>query len=611
MPTILLFALPTVTAAAVSALLTWGLVRLDSRLHLIATPRSNRWHTKATPNSGGLGIFAGCIAAYLLFADRYLGLVSLGAAAIWALGFLDDRIHLSPLTKLLGQLAISTAVVLTGVTRPLTPWPTVNMAIAIFWVVAITNAFNLIDNMDGVCAGVTVIIAGCQAAMLAARGFGHEAIPFVIVCGAFAGFLVFNYSPASIFMGDSGSMLAGFSLSTLTFTSPLPHSRSVAVGVLYPAMMFAYPVFDTALVSILRRITGKPISQGGRDHSSHRLVSIGMRERSAAWFLWGVTASGVAAGAFATWVPLYAVVAAAALCAFITILGIFLATLPTYPLELIPVICRLRDHLPQITAVLTLLVDSCAAGLALFVASIARYEGQPTARFRQILVAVLVAIVCHALVAVLNRKVLRVKWRYFSLLDIVPIICVAAMSVALTYGVLRAIFDIAIPHVLAFLFFGLTIGFIGALRCGLRLLRESLVSSAPGARRVAIFGTGDMAVTVLTLFRATTFASVVPVMFLTDDDQAEKTSIGGILVRSIRTDISNLCNRHHVSAILYPEGSTGDKTRDMLKWMCDEASLEFLSIDLRLQEANSLTQAKMSDFVRHPEFGQMSTSGGA
>jgi UDP-GlcNAc:undecaprenyl-phosphate GlcNAc-1-phosphate transferase len=537
-------------------------------------------------------------------------MVSVGAGAIWALGFLDDQIHLRPLPKLLGQLVISAVVVLAGVSRPLTPWPVLNMAIAIFWVVAITNAFNLIDNMDGVCAGVTVIIAGGQAAMLAARGYGHEAIPFAIVFGAFAGFLILNYSPASIFMGDCGSMLAGFSLSALTFTSPLPHSRSVAAGVFYPAMMFAYPVFDTALVSILRRITGKPMSQGGRDHSSHRLVSIGMRERSAAWFLWGVTALGVIAGAFATWVPLYAVLAAAVLCAFTIILGIFLATLPTYPLDLIPVVSRLRNRLPQFTAVLTLLVDSCAAGLALFVANIARYEGQPAARFRQILVAVLVAIVCHAIVALLNRKVLRVKWRYFSLLDIVPIVCVAAVSAALTYFVLRGMFNIVMPGGLALLFCGLTVGFIGGLRCGLRLLWESLVSGAPGVRRVAIFGTGDIAVTVLSVFKATSFASGVPVMFLTDDDQAEKTSIGGIVVRSVRTDIRNLCVTHRVSAILYPEGSAGGKTRDMLKRMCDEASLEFLSIDLRLQEATSLPQEGTSDFARHPEFGQTSSSGG-
>ena len=529
--------------------------------------------------------------AYLLFADRYWGVVSVGAAAIWALGFVDDRIHLRPLPKLLGQFTISAAAVLAGVTRPLTPWPVLNIAIAVFWVVAITNAFNLIDNMDGVCAGVTVIIAGCQAVMLAARGYSHEAIPFAIVFGAFAGFLIFNYSPASIFMGDSGSMLAGFSLSALTFTSPLPHSRSVAAGVFYPAMMFAYPLFDTALVSILRRIAGKPMSQGGRDHSSHRLVSIGMRERSAVWFLWGVTAAGVTAGAFATWVPLYAVVVLAVLVAFTTTLGIFLATLPTYPLEVVPTLSRLRRRFPHVTAVLTLLVDSCAAGLALFAADIVLYDGQPATRFRQILLAVVVAIICHAIVAALNRKVLRVRWRYFSLLDIVPLVWVVAMSVALTYFVLRGIFSIVMPRLLTLLFCGLTIGFIGGLRCGLRLLRESLLSSIPGVRRVAIFGTGDMAVTVLTLFKATGFASGVPVIFLTDDDQAENTSIGGILVQSVKTDIGSLCSRHRVSAILYPEGSAGEKTRYMLKRMCDEASLEFLSIDLRLQDAVSLPQA--------------------
>jgi UDP-GlcNAc:undecaprenyl-phosphate/decaprenyl-phosphate GlcNAc-1-phosphate transferase len=574
---------PAILTGAVSAALSYVLTRINGWLQLSAMPRPDRWHTKATPNSGGVAIFIAWAAAYLLFVGGGHGTIALGTTAIWLFGVIDDRVHLRPLPKLLAQTAVAIATVVAGAMRPLTPWPLLNAFIAVIWILAITNAFNLIDNMDGLCAGVTIIIAGTQAVVSAMNGYTLDARLFAIVGGAFAGFLALNYHPARIFMGDSGSMLAGFSLSALTLMSPLAHARLVAGGIFYPVMLFAYPLFDTALVSVLRRMCGRPVSQGGRDHSSHRLASIGLKERDVTWFLWGLTLLGAVAGLLMS-MPLYAISAAVILVVFVSALAMFLATLPAYPLEITPTISRLSPWLPYITATLTLLADSCATGLALFFADITRYEGQiPKGELQQLLVAIPVVIVCHIAIAIMSRNVWPVNWTYFGLVDTFPIIRTASATAVLSYWILASWLHLVIPKGVVLVFAVLSIAFIIGIRSSLRVLRELLGSKVHGIRRIAIFGTGDFAAAVLSLLRTTRFVSGVPVMLLSDKEQNRRTVIGGVRVYPIRDGIERLQAQYHGSAILYPEGSGTAEERDVVRQMCRTAELEFLSVDLRVR----------------------------
>jgi UDP-GlcNAc:undecaprenyl-phosphate GlcNAc-1-phosphate transferase len=150
-----------------------------------------------------------------------------------------------------------------------------------------------------------------------------------VIAGGFAGFLIFNRNPAKIFMGDTGSMLAGFSLATLTIGSPLAHTKVFALELAYPVLTFVYPIFDVALVSILRSIAGRSISIGGRDHSSHRIALAGLGERRTVWILWTLTALGGFAGLLIQWEPLVLGAAAALVLLLFTVFGIFLANLPS------------------------------------------------------------------------------------------------------------------------------------------------------------------------------------------------------------------------------------------------------------------------------------------
>jgi len=314
-----------------SALLTRLQIRADSWLGLTAAPRADRWHALPTPSSGGLAIFLSCAVAYwLAYPGRYPR-IAWAVAALWIFGFLDDRLRFPPALKLAVQVTVAGFVVLGGVAFPATPWYLPNVALSMFWMVMITNAFNLIDNMDGLCAGVVIVIALFRSWLLASEEYRADADLCAILAAAFAGFLVFNYHPARIFMGDCGSLPAGFALGALTLAGPAPHKGPLLTCFFYPALTFAYPIFDTVLVSALRKLTGRPISRGGRDHSSHRLASQGLDQRQVVWILWLLTAFGSSLGIMIHWMPDALFAAGGLLLVLLGTFALSLATLPGYP----------------------------------------------------------------------------------------------------------------------------------------------------------------------------------------------------------------------------------------------------------------------------------------
>lgn len=315
-------------AGALTVALTTLQIRLDHVVRLTAIPRGDRWHRRPTPSSGGIAILGAAAVVYCAgFRGKHVSIV-LGALALWLLGLIDDRLRLGPAAKFVGQSIICACVVASGVVFHATASHPLNLIISFLWLAGITNAFNLIDNMDGLCAGVTVIIAGFRYSLLAARGDWDEANLCALIGGLYAGFLMCNYRPAKIFMGDCGSMLAGFSLAALAIATPIPHTKSFAAGLFYPVLTFAYPIFDTTLVSVLRKLAGRPISMGGRDHSSHRLVLLGLSETSAIWILWALAALGSGIGLMVDWMPAGLIVAGSVLLAGLAAFGRFLAGVP-------------------------------------------------------------------------------------------------------------------------------------------------------------------------------------------------------------------------------------------------------------------------------------------
>jgi UDP-GlcNAc:undecaprenyl-phosphate/decaprenyl-phosphate GlcNAc-1-phosphate transferase len=268
---IVVFIIPFVKKIAIR----WGFIDI---------PDERKLHTKPLPRLGGIAIYLGSIIALALFDLFYLSqLISiiLGATLVSFLGIWDDYRVLKPLFKLTGQITAGIVLILSGVQVSFLPYPALNIAATLLWVVGITNALNLLDNMDGLSGGVATI--ACTFFFLIAvmtRQYLVASLSAALL-GACLGFLYYNFNPASIFMGDSGSLFIGFVLSAIGIKLRFP-SNVAAVTWLIPVVVLGLPVFDTTLVVISRLRRGlNPLVSPGKDHISHRLVKMGLTQREA------------------------------------------------------------------------------------------------------------------------------------------------------------------------------------------------------------------------------------------------------------------------------------------------------------------------------------------
>jgi UDP-GlcNAc:undecaprenyl-phosphate GlcNAc-1-phosphate transferase len=325
-------------AALGAALLTPLVMRMAWRIGAVARPRADRWHQRPTALMGGIALYVSSVAAAALTLPRVLPdpaapvpWLSLWAAAtlVFVLGLVDDRRGLSPSIKLAGEAAAASLLVLSGTRVPCIASPWLAAPLTILWVVGITNAVNLLDNMDGVVAGVVAIAALAVAALGA--GHGEVMVPALCLAGACCAYLLFNFHPARIFMGDCGSLYLGFSISALSLMAGMRHEAGGIAALIAPAAVLAVPIFDTALVIVARRGHGRPVTQGGRDHTGHRLAALGISERNVALLLYAAGAA-LAGGALAAvrWPVEAVVVATGAGFAALGLLGTFLARVPVY-----------------------------------------------------------------------------------------------------------------------------------------------------------------------------------------------------------------------------------------------------------------------------------------
>jgi UDP-GlcNAc:undecaprenyl-phosphate GlcNAc-1-phosphate transferase len=287
-----------VLGALYAAALTPRVIRLAWRLGAVDRPRPDRWHHRPTALLGGIALYAATVAAAALVLPRVGSLEQAGyarwlglwmaATMVFLLGLLDDRRGLGPGVKLAVQAAAAMLLVASGVRIPCVGPAWAAAALTILWVVSITNAVNLLDNMDGAVAGSVAVMA----LTLAALGDGPSEVTVLALClaGACCGFLLYNFHPARIFMGDCGSLFLGFGLSALSLMAGMRHEDSATAALLAPVAVLAVPIFDTTLVIVARRRHRRPIMQGGRDHTSHRLVALGLSETSAVLLLYAGSA---------------------------------------------------------------------------------------------------------------------------------------------------------------------------------------------------------------------------------------------------------------------------------------------------------------------------------
>ena len=267
--------------------------RLAFHFGVLDQPSVRKVHQRPTPLLGGLAIYGALVLALVFFSPPFylveFGAILAGTTWLVLVGFVDDRQGLQPLVKMVGQIIAAAVLIAAGIHVRIFASDILNVALTLFWIVGITNALNFQDNMDGLAAGITAIASLFFFAMAVREELSLVSSLAAALAGASVGFLLYNFNPATTFMGDMGSMVLGFLLSVLAIKLDfrVPAERQVVTWMV-PVVVLGLPIFDTTLVVFTRLREHRSPMQGGKDHTSHRLVSLGLSQRAAVLTLYAV-----------------------------------------------------------------------------------------------------------------------------------------------------------------------------------------------------------------------------------------------------------------------------------------------------------------------------------
>jgi UDP-GlcNAc:undecaprenyl-phosphate GlcNAc-1-phosphate transferase len=566
----------TFVALPVSAGLIWALLHSALGRRLRRAPAGDRWLTAPTPLVGGTGIFGGLLAGVLaavavdaIDASPELVAILLGAGVLYLAGLVDDVRSLPPLAKLGAQLAAAAIALAGGLQVEVVGNDVLAVALALVWLVGMTNAFNLLDNMDGLAA----TLAGIACFWFAIDAYFYDttilALVFSLSLGlACAGFLPFNVRPgrpAAAFMGDSGSQVLGFTLAALGLYSSYNAAGTTIATLLVPVLVLAVPILDTALVSVVRLLEGRPIHQGGRDHTSHRLVYQGLSERRALLLL-SVIAFALGATSLAYNVVdngrialLGVLLTFAALVQFASFLG-DIEREQRLPPERGPWLVRTfvvhRRRLVEVTVDFALICSSFLAAYLILVG------GSGTEYQRHMFMVALPAVLFARYTCFIPFGLYRGVWRYAGARDAAAVVAAVAISAVLAYAFVALTNEWGdFPRSVFVVDALLCVLLVGSSRFGERAL-DSLLESLRqrgSRRRTLIVGAGRGGRSLLRELRETPGQQVVG--FVDDDPRLLRRRLQGVAVIGPTADAAAVLARTRPDVVLV---TIPDAPRDRL-----------------------------------------------
>ncbi len=283
-------------AFGLSLLFTPLAASLARRLGIVDHPDDHlKRHSQPTPYLGGLAVYLAFMLALVVFkfwnqssVSGVVG-VSLGTSLIVFLGLIDDKVQLTPMVKFAGQIVAAIVLIICNMKLEFIHQPELAVIFTILWVVFVTNAMNLIDIMDGLSSGVTIIAGSLFFIIAVQNGRINDMYIMAALGGAVLGFLPYNFPKAKIYLGDTGALMMGFVLASIAMGED--YSKTNPVAVLSPFLILAVPIFDTLFIMFLRHRQGKSMFRGSPDHLALRMVRLGLSKRQTVLILWAVGAS--------------------------------------------------------------------------------------------------------------------------------------------------------------------------------------------------------------------------------------------------------------------------------------------------------------------------------
>ena len=487
-----------IAAAFVAGLALVPILRaLASRAGIVARPSAGRWHQRPTPLLGGVAIAIVVIGGGLTMEPSASLTLTLTCATLMAcVGLADDLLDLKSSTKLVFQIILASVFVYAGHRLQWTNSLTIDTLLTLVWIVGITNALNLLDNMDGLAAGVGMVACVSLLMTLIGDAPTPEAQLLAMLLGALGAFLVFNSHPASIFMGDAGSLFTGLVLAAASVAPG--HNvgpRELLSVVAAPVMVLFIPIFDTTFVVIARILSGRRPSQGGRDHSSHRLVAMGLSERAAVVVLWALAAIGGLIGVGVHLVSTaFAGVIAGVFVIGMTLFAAYLAGVRVY--EDGPAV-QSRGLTPVVVdfmhkrRVLEVLLDLSLVCVAYYSAYRLRFDSrQFDVAFPNFLHSLPIVIASQILV-LLVLGAYRGMWRHFGMMDAVVFAKSVALGTLASVAIVVGLNDgLPVPGAVFVIYAALLMLLLTGSRASFRLMTEFISRRASG-RRVVIYASGQ------------------------------------------------------------------------------------------------------------------------
>jgi UDP-GlcNAc:undecaprenyl-phosphate/decaprenyl-phosphate GlcNAc-1-phosphate transferase len=535
-------ALAALAALPASLFTIWLLRRTPLANHVVAAPRADRWHTRSTPLLGGFGIMAGlltavgvALAAGLIPASRELGGIVGGCAILFVAGLIDDAYRLPPLAKLAAQGAAAAVVLVSGVRVEIVSNDAAATALGVLWLIGMTNAFNLLDNMDGLAAALAAIACTFFAIDAFTVHPSHLVAALSLgLCFASLGFLPFNlrlHGPAAVFMGDSGSQVLGFGLASLGLAASWTVAGSTVATLLLPILVLAVPILDTTLVTVVRLLEGRPVTRGGRDHTSHRLVYQGLSDKRAVVLLCVVSAAlGLTSLAYKVLDDTRVTLAGVLITfAFLLQFGSYLADLDHAAIDETP--SFFRSLLVHRRRLIEVLVDFALITASFTIAYLIRLQGTGLPWQRHVFTLSLPAVLIARYVMFIFFGLYRGVWRYAGARDAASILVAVVLSEGAAFLFIWATvpWD-GFPRGTYLIDVILCTFLIGASRFSERAVGRA-ISSLVGRRkqrRVLIVGAGRSGRSLLRELRETTGERVVG--FVDDDPALRRRRIQGVSV---------------------------------------------------------------------------------
>ncbi len=554
---------------------------------LVAFPRPDRWHREPTAILGGIGIYFAFIATVVfIFPGHFQNKIGFfcGATFLFLVGLADDKFHFKPYTKLFTQILAGCIAIYFGIILKLPFDNFILIPLTLLWIVGVTNSFNLLDNIDGLAAG----IAGISSLMLffSSQLFSNNPLGLfaLALSGAAFGFLPYNFNPAKIFMGDSGSMFLGFSLAVISISGTPRHLSNLLTAIFVPVLILCVPIFDTLFVMILRTINGKKIYEGGKDHTSHHLVTLGLTPRKTVFLLYAISISFSLIAISYSRLNMFIISIIAFLAIVILLfLGIFLSdsasassknkydkNFHNFNNTLLNAVILHKRRAVEVLLDLGLICISYSSAYFL------RFDGTSLAVNLSLTRESLVWIIIIKMSVFFAFGLYRGVWRYISISDLFTIFKVVSLASVASVLFLTFAFRFAdYSRAVFFLDWILLLFLVCASRISFRALGEFFSRARVKGMNVLIYGAGDTGEMVIREIKRNKALNYNPVGFIDDDPVKSGNRIQGITVLGSREEMKFLVSANDVKELLVAVPSMDVASFSEIVKLCRECGISY------------------------------------